>query len=502
MKLTGILIAALTLSLQGTALKASPSDIVDVLAYGAKCTGIAFDDAPGINAALAAAGAGTAGRLVMLPPGGNCWIGSTLHVPAYVRLHGYGKSNAGDIRAKFTNVTMVSLDGKSSEIANLWINADAFPSNTAGVAIATAPSQFQIIHDVYITKAFVGMDLNGNTLSVDRVTVEDVAANGTGWSIGRLTTGASTADVRITNSTVGGNSTSGSFGQIIYDSGGLFEENDDLLFTTFGTYLIPGVNQQVIWTFISNSVVGDTNRVGGLVIDTAHPSARILGFQCNGCWAASQVDTTSGANILVNNGGGGVIDGLHFVGLRNYNSASHGAYFGAGTNISLTDSNFCGAAATKADIVIGNTVTNVSINGGHLGGACDGNAGGATIGVLLSGSNSNIQISNVNFNGVTTPVSGSLAGDSMAVGNYAMVPGAPTIASAATITLNGVYPTYSISGTIPISAIAGGWQNRQVTLITTSAVSFTASSSICKAYTSVANVPILATYSGACWYLK
>lgn len=484
--------------------KATPSDIVDVRTFGAACNG-AGDDASAINSALTYAGT-LVGAVVMLPPGGRCVVGSTLNVPAHVTLAAYGWGNGGDLWAKNLNQTVISLNGPFTEVRDLWINSSlAGGTNTSGTAITMGNNQHQMVNHVLITGAFKGLDINGNTVWVDNTVVNDVPANGIGWSVGRLGSGANTLDVRITNSTVGGASTSAAYDQIIYDAGGLQEVNNDLISAVFGTYIYPGAGQAVVWSSFSNTVLGDTNGLGALVIDTSAPTALVAGLQCTGCWVSAQTNAAS-ANILVNNGGGGTISGLHFVGLRNFDSAGHGAYLGAGTEISFDDTHVCGAAlggaSGKYDIVVGTNVSNVSINGGQLGSNCDGRGTGAAGGVFLSGGNLNIQISNVNFNGVATPVSGTPLSGSVAVGNYGMLPGTPTIASASTITLNGVYPTYTISGTTGISTISGAWQNRQTTLITTGAISFSTAGNICKAYTSVANVPILATYSGSCWYLK
>ena len=157
------------------------------------------------------------------------------------------------------------------------------------------------------------------------------------------------------------------FGQIIYDAGGLYEAFDDFIFMGIGTYIVPGVNQAVTWPFFGNTVLGDTNGGSAFSIDTTAPTAVVKGGMCVEGWVASQASATS-ANILINNGGGGTIDGFQFIGLRDFNSANLGAYINAGKNISFEDSQFCGSKTGQAVILVSAGIPGFRLLGGHVGG--------------------------------------------------------------------------------------------------------------------------------------
>ena len=78
----------------------------------------------------------------------------------------------------------------------------------------------------------------------------------------------------------------------------------------------------------------------------------------------------------------------------------------------------------------------------------------------------------------------------------------PSVASATALAFP-LNPTISLTGTTTVTSITGtAWTGRQVTLIPTGAVSFTATNNIGNAVTTSANVPIVATYNGTNWYLK
>ena len=78
----------------------------------------------------------------------------------------------------------------------------------------------------------------------------------------------------------------------------------------------------------------------------------------------------------------------------------------------------------------------------------------------------------------------------------------PSASSATTLALP-VNPVISLTGTTTVTGISGpSWVGRQVTMIPTGVVAFTATNNIANAVTTSANVPITATYDGTSWYLK
>jgi len=95
--------------------------------------------------------------------------------------------------------------------------------------------------------------------------------------------------------------------------------------------------------------------------------------------------------------------------------------------------------------------------------------------------------------GITKNITGNLN-----VNNAVLV-----VASASTINIT-LASIVKITGTVGISTISGpAWTGRQVTLITVAgAITFSTGGNIINSLTSVSNVPVLATFDGANWYLK
>jgi hypothetical protein len=442
--------------------------------------------------------------LVLIPPSfGGCNLYSTIAIPARTTLTGAGIT-ASHLLAAVRNLSpALQFTGDGAAIRDIEIDSSSAGPNVRGTVVETGNHSSQRIENVQIDGPCIGVDINGNTTWVDRLVVNNIQGSGCGgWRVGTQTTFAGTVGARVTNSVVGGDSGSASFDQEILDSGGLYEANDDLLLAGVGTEVNPGANQEVDWAFFSNTVLGDSNTTAALVLDTRDPSGVIKGLECVGCWAASQ-SSTSGSNIFINNNGRGTVVGIHFVGLRDYNSAGNGAVVNDGSNIYFESSRFCGIAGTS-DILVANGVNGFKVSGGVVGGQCDSfKSVGAVHGIVLAGSNNDVQIVGVDFSGVEIPVSGTPVGNSVVSSNIGLDSAPQTLASASSISLNPPYPVWRITGTSTIKMITGGWSGRAVTIIPTGGpIHFATGGNICTRLTSANNTPVLAIYADACWYLK
>jgi hypothetical protein len=467
---------------------------------GAVCNG-ATDDAAAFNRALEMAGR-AGGGIVNVPARGRCVIGSTITIPGNVTLMGDGRTSSALLAGARNLDPMIRIGGQSAAIMNLQVDSGHAGRNTSGAAVAMGNYGWVTVSGLNIDGPCIGIDINGNTIYIDGNNIDGVqGANCYGMRVGNLTTGGNTTDARITRTTVGGDhATPAGAALLVVDSGGLFMSNSDLLYAEAGTRIKPGAGQVVQWASFSNTVVGDSNARYGLEIDTGASSAVVKGLQCNGCWAASAAI----ANIVVKNTGGGKVTGLHFTGLRNYNSGGDGVIVESGvSDITFDASHFCGGATGAADLRFAAGVRSIGIRDNRIGGGCDSYGTRPAFGIVLSGSNRNAVIAGNDFTGVRTIMEGSPTGNSVVANNTVLDNQTETVASAPTIAIHN-YSTVFVTGTATVSTITGGlWNGRTVNLIPIGgAVTFATGGNICNRFTSVLKQPVTAWYSGKCWYLK
>jgi hypothetical protein len=393
------------------------SDIINAADFGTVCT-VGHDNTAEINAALAYAGIVTPAE-VMLPPGiDGCEVSGTLTVPQGVTLEGNGgrgtvsgTSTGGGLVSTVSSLSpMINLVGSSSGVEDLSINESNI-TQTAGTTIQMAQGVIgQFVQDVYINGAYVGVDVEGNSPRIDGMYLGDTQY--IGFRIGSESTGGNVIDPRITNSTVA-NVTTALAGQEILDSGGLYESNNDLLGGSYGTYVYPGANQTVQWSTFSHTVLGDTNQVAALYIDTAASSATIEGSIFDAAWTAN---SQTGNNIDINNSSGSSVEtGFQFIGLRDFGSHNNGLVMNGGNELFLYGARFCNDGlngATASDVVINDSaLTVIGVQGSQIGTECDGSTiSTANIGLELTAISASATgiIGGNNFSGLTTPISGSV----------------------------------------------------------------------------------------------
>ncbi len=150
---------------------------------------------------------------------------------------------------------------------------------------------------------------------MDRLQVTQIQGTGcTGVNVGRLTTSGATI-ASITNSTIQSASASGvtraGNGMYIFDAGGLYLSQNDIILSQNGTVISPGAGQEVIWLFANNTVLGDTVTGAPLTISTASPSGTVRGLYFQGTWTAT---SSSSNGVTIENVGGGKVEGVYFNG--------------------------------------------------------------------------------------------------------------------------------------------------------------------------------------------
>ena len=89
------------------------------------------------------------------------------------------------------------------------------------------------------------------------------------------------------NVIAGSQSTPAEAGIAIYDSGGDLFFDNDVLYSTWGTKIIPGAKQIVQWSTWTGDQGGDSNVSGNLLIDPQTATSIVEGLQFTGSWSSN-----------------------------------------------------------------------------------------------------------------------------------------------------------------------------------------------------------------------
>lgn len=482
-------------------LAALPSEGIDVKQFGAVCDATA-DDTAAVQNALSFANP-TFSAIVLLPPGGLCKITSTLVLSQGITLRGAGMFNSG-LTAGTSNLTMISVIGNSAAIENMYIDmlVGSTP-NTTGTAISTATITYGRFENLILKGPCYGIDITGSFSVVSNVIMENVVGSEcVGMRIGHNSVSAASTDIHVDKTLVYSDPLDPAYACfVIEDAGGLFLSESDAIWCTYGTRITPGANQSVAWATLHDTYLGDTNASHGLVIDTGAATAIIQGLSCNNCWASS---STAGDGVWIGNSNAGIVSGLSFNQLRAFTNGLNGFSVNAAgiTGIALSDSHICSYGMTSSGFYAAFGAGDFAIKDTEIRPACANRPSSGGNGLFLSGSNSSVRIGGLNLRGNLTESVGTPTGDSFVGAISDLDNNSLPIASAATLTLVALYKNWIVTGTTGVSTITGNWNGREVRLITPDGPILFTGGNICATYTSVQNVPILATYLGSCWYLK
>jgi hypothetical protein len=233
-----------------------------------------------------------------------------------------------------------------------------------------------------------------------------------------------------------------------------------------------------------------------------------------GTWTAS-VQTSGDDGVTINNTGRGLVSGIHFLGHRFFGENGNGLSImsGAGTSpvadVTVDASTFCGMNSAESDIYAADGA-NIAVRNNKIGGMCEYNNGGAPANGITLGSSVTAIITGNDFTGIgTMAISGNPVGDSIVANNTRVDTGNPTITvrSAATLSLSNSHSEYLVSGTTTVTAIAGVWNGREVTLIPSDSPTFSiipGAGSTCTSVTPATNAGITLRYNPGlgCWVVK
>jgi len=476
--------------------------------WGAKGDG-ATNDQPAVQAAINA----MAGQTLYLGPH-MYGLATGISCSSPMRIVGDGRSALDQQYSGFTalttNMTLFTPCAQSY-FGHFYIDMGHPGTNTAGTAISfPGNSGNSMIDFVWIDKPCIGLDLNGGAQAVNQLHVTGHRGAGCGGiRIGHSTSGGLTVDANISGVTLQSDLTNpADFGMRIEDAGGLFVTNTDILSSNVGTYITPGMGpgsqaQRVEWAYFNNTVLGDSTVYECLVIDVAHPVGIIRGLQFNQTWTSTSA--AAGGIVLKNTGGTSIYSGIHFKGHRSYNNYGNGAEITMGDQVSFDNVHFCGNGKSGASsgIFWAANVGLGAVRNSTVGGQCDNNIGppGVQYGVAYQGSNGGHILVGNELYGTIAPVYGTPTDSSVIANNQNLDTQTFTVASASTITLTTVAPSWTITGTTPIVNIAGGWNGRTVLFHGSSAVTFSAGGNLCTAYTLPQGRIVRATYLNGpnCW---
>ena len=424
-----------------------------------------------------------------------------------------GTCTAG-LRIATANINLLTLSAPGSRLENTCIDSSVM--NTAGAAVTVpAGSNSTIITTDQINGAFIGIDITGNGGSQQ---VAGVAAfntirpaNNAGAAairIGALSTHAATVDTQLISNQIYCNNSA--IGILLLDAGGTLHTNNTPYACRYGTKVIPGANQAVIWNYFTGTDVGDTSSVNDLLIDTAASSALVNGLQFTGSWTSSAIGGPS--VVIQDTAGSNAVLGVHFDGHRTYMGGNNiGFDIKAGHQVTIDASTICsGAASSGTGVLIEGSASDTSVRHSTIGRCDHPQSGYLAIGVSVTQSGAFVgQIIGNDFSASTLPInyapatgnaSTAVIRDNIKVDNITAV-----VASAATIAL-APNPMMTLTGTTTISTINGAWSGRQVMMVPTTAggISFTTGGNICNALHAAANAPVIGQYDGGsgCWFLK
>lgn len=491
---------------------------VTPMVFGATGNGTADDTTPLQNALTA-----MAGHTLYL--GNNLYgISSTLTVNGNIEGNGggqgiYSATCTSGIRLLAGNFDAVNPGRAGVAIRSICMDIAGGVTSTKGGIVEIGTHNFLVVEKSQFNSVCKGVFLSGNGGSqnvgsriVDNTIIPYNTAGCAAIVVGNISTGGNTVDAVLRGNQIYCGGATNADGIQVYDAGGLMASQNTPYMCKYGTRIIPGTNQQVIWAYFNSTVLGDTSGTNDLLIDPSASSAVIHGLNFTDTWASS---ASGGDNVRIQDTGAVPVasyQGIRFVNHRTYiaTTGSNGFTISATAEVAIKDSTICAAAAnTGSGISLGSTMQKVAIQNNTIG-TCDQTSGSLATGITVPAGVDKLVITGNRLDTATAPLSLADAPayswvikDNVGVDNVT-----GTVASAASITVPN-NPIVNVTGTTAVTGITGRWHHRAVTLIPSTAggVSFNTGGGtgpMCNGVTAAQYVPVLATWDNgfACWVLK
>lgn len=453
-------------------------------------------------------------------------ISSALTSPGRIMIVGpagskglYKQTCQHGLRTNNPTQNVLNLQGAGSRVYNLCIDNKVAMTGGAAINIQGTANSI-IIADSTIYMQHYGIVVSGTGSSGEKQNAGVILRNNTiitaptssaaAIVIGNNSRKANTIDARIEGNSVICFRKIGTATLILDTAGSIFSNNMQYG-CDYGTKIVPGENQTVNLLYFNNNVLGDTDNIADLYVDTPTRTSYIHGIEFNATWASSSPKSA----VVIKNTGGGTnsILGLHFNGHRSYvGSNANGFDISAGQNVTIDASTICSAgASTGTGVLLRGDVQNAAVRNSTVG-ACDANVAGAlatAIAVTTTADNIGI-ISNNNLSNAITPLSWKPAkgngSGAIIANNYALDNLAATIDASGPVINLPPNNIIFIKGNSAIHTFDGGWNNRHVNLVVgSSGITFSnVGGNICTSLAAAAYQQVTASYHSqvGCWILK
>jgi hypothetical protein len=388
---------------------------------------------------------------------------------------------AGAVNIDLLTLTCASsICADGSIIDNVFFNTRNAGASTSGAAIVNYGTFGVTMNRVRMDIGCIGLDEKLSVInkfvggSIRRGDGTSLPADCGGVRVGFGSTGGILTDFHLANTHV---DAIGEYSVRILDAGGMYITGSDFLFSLYGVQIVPGANQRVQWLTANHSYLGDTTCNTGLLIDTATASASVTGLSFNQTWTASAGAGVgcSAPGVVIQNTGGGKVNGVHFNGHRSLNNDTYGIVINADAfNVTVDNSQICGNSAETIavpgvsydGIAFGNGAFGAAIRNNRIGANCIDIVGTSTLqksGIQFLGTASDIMVlgNDLRGNAVSSIGGASPTGATIIKDNTGVDTVGVNVAGSATIAAP-FNPIMNITGSgATITNITGMWDGRE-----------------------------------------
>ncbi len=453
----------------GVAASTLIGDYRDVRSFGALCNGTG-DDTSAIQAALTQT---ASDGIPLFIPNGSCEISSQISSSG-TNIHVIGQSWAAQFVRKTTfNGALLDLTGASANVSDMTFNgqgATVANTNSAELILSGANSianHIQILNSIYI-----GINVSGNYDTLINSTITGLATSPSvqqGYGVWAISGATGIAIV--------GNTISGTGIDAVGINGTGCSVSRNHIFNDH-SYTAEGGGQVATYPTTTDCIIE------GNVIQTGNAGVS-SGLELNG--------DGNGVSVL-----GNVVSNQKWFGIVEDPASANSQVLIADNTVENNQQ--VNTVANAAAITFPANASNFSVLNNHL--IDNQSTPTQQYGVNIpSGTSNNYQIEGNYCSGnVVACITDSGSGVSKIIkNNFGIDNVIPSVASASALPIP-LNPTFDLTGTTGVTSLTGdAWTGREITVIPSGVVTFTAGSNIANSYTSTANYPFKLFYNGTAW---